>query len=82
MASGGETTPFDAVDKLGGSGVGHAHHVGELADRDGPRLTEHEEKPQLTERQVVMGPIGRPLRHEPTQRPNVSVDIVESNGMS
>jgi hypothetical protein len=53
-----------------------------MADRDGARLAEHEEKPQLTERQVVMGPIGRPLRHEPTQCPNVSLDVLQRNSIS
>jgi hypothetical protein len=45
-------------------------------------LTEHEKKPQLTEREVIVGPTRRPLRHELAQRLNVSLDFAERYRMS
>jgi len=82
VAADGETAALHAIDEFRGCRVSHAQHVGELADRNGPGLTEHEKKPQLTEREVIVGPTRRPLRHELAQRLNVSLDFAERYRMS
>jgi hypothetical protein len=82
VAADGETAALHAIDEFRGCRVSHAQHVGELADRDGSGLAEHEKKPQLAERQVIVGPTRRALRHELAERLNVSLDFAERYGMS
>jgi hypothetical protein len=76
-----QSAALHSIDELGGSGGGNPEHVGELPDRDGPRLAEHEEEPQLTERQVVGGPSRRPTRHQPAKGPDMSHYILERYGI-
>ena len=82
MATDGQATALHAIDELGGGGVRHAQHGGKLADGKGPGLAEREQEPQLTERHIVVSPAGRPLSRQVEQHLNMSLDVVERNGMS
>ncbi len=78
----GESAPLHAIDELGGGGVRHAQRGGKLADGKGPGLAEREQEPQLTERHVVVSPAGRALSRQIEQGLNMSLDVVERDGMS
>jgi hypothetical protein len=82
VASRGEAAPFEAIDQLGGGGIGDTQHIGPRADRQGTGLIEREEKPQLTEREVVVGPVGRSFGGQPEQRLSVSLDCFERYGVA
>jgi len=64
MHSQDKATTLHSVDQLGGSSVGHAQLIRELANRNLPCLAKDEQEPQLSERHVVIGPLRLGLRQQ------------------
>jgi hypothetical protein len=81
MAADRQAATFHAIDEFGGGRVRDAERVGKLTDRDGPALPEHEQQPQLTEREVVVSPVRRTLRHQLEERICVRIHLVKRYGL-